>query len=69
MFLEVILSRGDIACEVFVDLLRENGRYKNLVEQLYEGVTGYDECDMATPIKGYMLRNIRNLKRSCDINR
>lgn len=45
MFLEVILSRGDVACEVFIDLLREDGHYDNLVERLCHHVTGYDECD------------------------
>lgn len=48
MFLEVILSRGDMACEVFIDLLRENRHYQKLVEKIDRQAHAYDEVDGAS---------------------
>lgn len=45
MFLEVILSRGDLACELFVNLLREDHRYKSIVEKIE--TEAFDEVDGA----------------------
>ncbi|XP_063424146.1 uncharacterized protein LOC134707914 [Mytilus trossulus] len=60
MFLEVILSRGDIACEVFVDLLRENSHYSNLLEQIDRHAMAYDEFD-SSPMNLPEESNFENL--------